>query len=301
MMKERGGLVNRFWLSRAAWVLTLAFCAASSGWSFAELDLDGARALYQQTQYRQALKILEPAQPKSPAAYALLGQCYYMLEDYKKASEALQKAVDADRSNSVYWDWLGRAYGRRAETSSFITAPSYASKTRQYFEKAVELDPENLDAIDDLFEYYLEAPGFLGGGKDKAAELSERIRQRAPAKYHSMQARLAEKDKKLDVAEREWRAAAEAAPNEAGRLIDLARFLARQARHAESDAAFEQAQELAPESVQLKFQRARTYVDAQRNLDQARTLLEEYLKSPLTPDDPPRSEAQKLLQKITKG
>ena len=286
---------------RLAILMGLALCAASPGWALAEPDMDAARAFYQKTQYRQALQLLEPAQPQSPAVFALRGQCYYMLEDFKKASEAFQKAVDADSGNSVFWDWLGRAYGRRAETSSFITAPSYASKARQHFEKAVELDPENLDATDDLFEYYLEAPGFLGGGKDKAAELSERIRQRAPAKYHAMQARLAEKDKRLDLAEREWRAAVEAAPTEAGRRIDLARFLALQARYAESDAAFDQARQLAPESVQLKFQRARTYVDANRNLDQARTLLEEYLNSPLTPDDPPRADAQELLRKIPRG
>ena len=37
------------------------------------------------------------------------------------------------------------------------------------FEKSVELDGKNLEAINDLFSYYLEAPGFLGGGLDKAA------------------------------------------------------------------------------------------------------------------------------------
>ncbi|MBI3933958.1 MAG: tetratricopeptide repeat protein [Acidobacteria bacterium] len=294
-------MVNRLLLQRFFSILLLAVGSVNWVWPLAEPDLDRAHSLYQRTQYHQALEILEPTQPKTAASYALLGQCYYMLEDYKKASEAFQKAVDADRGNSVYWDWLGRAYGKRAETSSFLTAPSYASKTRQYFEKAVELDAANLDAADDLIEYYLEAPGFLGGGAEKAAQLSERIRSRAPARYHSMQARLAEKDKKPAVAEQHWRAAVEAAPEEAGRLIDLARFLARQGRHSESDAAFEQAAHLAPDSVQLKFQRARTYIDSQRNLDQARALLQEYLNSPLTPDDPPRADAQKLLQKIVKG
>ena len=293
--------MNHSMVRRVAFLVALVQCAAGSAWSLAEPDMNAARALYQRTEYRQALQLLEPAEPKSPASHALLGQCYYRLEDYKKASEAFQKAVDAEADNSVYWDWLGRAYGRRAETSSFFTAPSYASKARQYFEKAVQLNSENLDATDDLFEYYLEAPGFLGGGKDKAAELSERVRQRAPGKYHSMQARLAEKDKKMDLAEREWRAAVEAAPNEPGRVIDLARFLARQGRHNESDARFDQARRLAPESVQLKFQRARTYIDAKRNLEQARTLLEEYLKAPLTPDDPPRRDAQELLRRIPTG
>ena len=31
----------------------------------------------------------------------------------------------------------------------------------------VELDSNNLDARDDLLSFYLEAPGFLGGGKTR--------------------------------------------------------------------------------------------------------------------------------------
>ena len=52
-------------------------------------------------------------------------------------------------------------------------APGHASKAHRYFEKAVELDPKNLEAMNDLFEYYLEAPGFLGGGFDKAQALAD--------------------------------------------------------------------------------------------------------------------------------
>lgn len=277
--------------------VVLALLASALGWVLADADLERARELYQRTQYREALRILEPSQPKTAPAYALTGQCYYLLEDFKKAGEALEKAVAADSRNSVYWDWLGRAYGKRAETSSFFTAPSYASQARQHFERAVQLDPQNLEALDDLFEYYLEAPGFLGGGVEKAAPLSERLREQAPAKYHSMQARLAEKRKQFAAAEQHWRQAASSAPSEAGRLVDLARFLARQGRHSESDTTFERAFQLAPQSPQVKFQRARTYLESGRNLDLARKLLQEYLVSSLTPDDPPRAEAERLLRK----
>ena len=74
-----------------------------------------------------------------------------------------------NRGNADYNLWLGRAYGRRAEISlQLITAPGFATKARQYFERSAQLNPYNLDAQSDLFEYYLEAPGFLGGGFDKA-------------------------------------------------------------------------------------------------------------------------------------
>ena len=93
----------------------------------------------------------------------------------------------------------------------------------------------------------------------------------------------------------------EAAPSEPGRLVDLARFLARQGRIAESDAAFEKAQQLDPDYAPLKFQRARAYIDSHRNTDLARKLLQEYLNSPLTPNDPPRAEAQRLLDQLSKS
>ena len=32
-----------------------------------------------------------------------------------------------------------------------------------------------MEALSDLFEYYLEAPGFLGGGSDKTQAMVERI------------------------------------------------------------------------------------------------------------------------------
>jgi hypothetical protein len=45
------------------------------------------------------------------------------------------------------------------------------------------------------------------------------------------------------------------------------------------------------------FERASAYVRAKKNLDIAKQLLERYLQSSLTPDDPPRAEAERLLRK----
>jgi hypothetical protein len=46
------------------------------------------------------------------------------------------------------------------------------------------------------------------------------------------------------------------------------------------------------------FDRASVYIKENRDLDEARKLLEQYLKSPLTPDDPPRERAEALLKKL---
>jgi tetratricopeptide (TPR) repeat protein len=125
---------------------------------------DEAAKLYASTDYEASLRLLTALPEKDAHVFDLIGRNYFRLGDFKKASEAYEKAVAADPSNSDYENWLGRAYGKRAETSSPFTAPGLASKARQHFERAFALNPRNRDAIDDLFEYYLEAPGFLAVG-----------------------------------------------------------------------------------------------------------------------------------------
>ncbi len=254
-------------------------------------DLTAPRALYQKTEYEQALKAIGNRQDQP--ALQLAGQCYIGLEDYKKAIDVLEQAATDSESHM----WLGRAYGRRAETAMPLLAPRYASKARQAFEKAVELDPKNILAMNDLFEYYLQAPGFLGGGKDKAEALSRRIAALNKAEGHYAQARLKEDRKDYIGAEPEYRAAIEADPKEAGRVLDLARFLARRNRIIESDAVFAKAEALAPNAPKVLYAKAETYIEQKRKLPEARQLLERYLKSDLTPDDASRKQARKLLEK----
>jgi tetratricopeptide (TPR) repeat protein len=261
-------------------------------------ELDHARKLYNLTDFDQSLQALQPIPQKDGAVYELMGRDYYMLAEYKKASEALEKAIAANPDCSECALWLGRAYGRRAETSNPFSAPGYASKARQFFEKAVQMDPKNLDALSDVFDYYLEAPGFLGGGLDKAEAIGARISEISPAEGYSAQAKLAEHRKQFGAAEEQLRRAIDVAPQQIGKFIELARLLARQGRYQESDQAVARAETIAPNSPRLLYAKADIYIKTGRHLDMARTLLERYIASPLTPDDPPRSDAEKLLRKM---
>src|SRR5579864_5924792 len=114
---------------RGSWLLRIGVVLASAALLSADAaDLDRARQFYQQTKYQEALQLLESQPASSGDFYELIGKCYYMLGQYKKATEALEKAIDKDARNSDYFDWLGKIYGKRAETSTFVTAWSYAGK-----------------------------------------------------------------------------------------------------------------------------------------------------------------------------
>jgi tetratricopeptide (TPR) repeat protein len=229
-------------------IVSMLLCAAvvlAAG----SADWDKAHQLYQRTEYRQSLALL-PKNSVDVPTLQLIGQNYFMLGEYKQATEVFEKAVAVDPKNAVCFHWLGRTYGRRAETGNPFTAPGYATKARQLFEKSIELDPANQEAVNDLFDFYLEAPGFLGGGLHKAEQLANHIAKLDAAEGFYAQAQLADKRKEFDAAEAHL------------------------------------------------YERASTYIKDQRNLHEARELLERYVKSPLTPDDPPREHAAALLKKI---
>ena len=260
-----------------------------------------AQKLYNSTNFEQSLTVLQAIQPKDGPVFALMGRDYYMQAEFRRATDVLEKAVQIDPANAEYALWAGRAWGRRAETSGPFTAPGYASRARQYLEKSVQLNPMNLEVQSDLFEYYLDAPGFLGGGLDKAETTAARMTQISPAEGQWAEAKIAEKRKQSRTAEAHLRRAVELAPQQVGKILELARFLTRQGRYQEAEQSFARAEKVAPNSPRVIFGRASVYVEAHRNLEIAQELLKRYMTMDLQPDDPPKREAARLLREAHGG
>lgn len=278
-------------------VLTgILFLAAVAGASTEVVQR--ASDLYEHTDYAASLHILAADPAPDAAGYMLTGKNYFMSGDYKKAVEFFEKAHTITPNSSDCELWLGRAWGRRAETGGWLMATAHASKARQHFERAVALDPNNREAKNDLFDFYLNAPGFLGGGLDKAEAHAHSIATERPAESEFELAQVAEKRKDYATAESHLRRAVEFAPAEAGRVVDLARYLAKRGRLKESDELFEHARKMAPNQPRFLFAEASVKVENHRDTEHARALLETYLHASLTPDDPPRQEAEKLLRHI---
>ena len=284
-------------LSRFITVVVRAGLALVCVISLSAQNLTRAEDLYRHTKYEQSLALLDENATDAQTTF-LIGRDYFMLGDFKKAAEYIQSSVTAQPLNSEYMDWLGRAYGRRAETTFPVLAPALASKARQAFEHAVALDPKNSEALSDLFEYYLEAPGFLGGGYDKALAVADKISAVDPTEGYFAKAQLAQKHREFNDAEQHLRQAAALAPHQVGRLIDLAKFLAKQGRTRESDAVFVQAQRLDPNAPKLWFARADALIKQKRNVQEARNLLEKYVRASITVDDPPKDDALQLLKQV---
>lgn len=259
--------------------------------------VDQAERLFRKTDYAGALNMLKN-QPRTPEVLFIEGRCWYYLSDHKRAVQTFEQLTQREPRSGLYMNWLGKAWGRRAESANVFQAPGFASRAREAFEKAVALDSTHKDSLEDLFQFYLEAPGMLGGGLEKAERLLPLIKKADPAGYYTALAQIAEKKRDYQAAESHLKQAAMAVPRAAGKMVDLARFLARRGRMKEAEVVFSEVAKVAPADRARLFAQAEVYVESKTNPSEARKLLTQYLSMPLTPDDPPRRDAEKLLKKI---
>src|ERR1700739_258497 len=145
------------------------------------------------------------ANPKDAEAHNLLCRVYYQEARWDDAIHECEIAVQLIPLDSGYHLWLGRAYGEKANSIHSIKAYPLAKKVRGEFERAVELDSGNVDALSDLGEFYTAAPGIVGGGKKKAQGVAQAVEQYEPARAYELEGRLAEKEKNYVLAETEFK------------------------------------------------------------------------------------------------
>ena len=222
--------------------------------------------------------------PNDAEAYNLLCRAYMQLEDWDRGIVACQKAVAQSPQSSDYHLWLGRIYGQKADHVSFLTAAGLAKKVRTEFETAVRLDPANLEARSDLADFYLEAPGIVGGGKDKAAEQARQLATVDPRESNLILARIAEKNKDLSGAEDHFREAIKVSDGKPGAWLNLAQFYQRSGQVLKMKDAVQQA--LARENNTHILMPAARVLIRQRDLPQAIELLRRYIASGTVEDDP---------------
>jgi tetratricopeptide (TPR) repeat protein len=100
----------------------------------------------------------------------------------------------------------------------------------------MQLDPRDVQAQRDLIEFYLLAPGILGGDARKAEEVAEQIAAIDTAQGFLAKARIAEFQKNQAQAETMLRRAAEVRPPLYKAQIALAEFYLASGRHNEERA-----------------------------------------------------------------
>jgi tetratricopeptide (TPR) repeat protein len=141
----------------------------------------------------------QPADPVLDQARALLNT-----NQAEKASDLLEKAIAAKPNDPVRHYLLGEAYGMQAGQVNMFKAASLAGKARDEFAKAVQVDPNCIEARMDLMEFYLRAPSIMGGDEEKAREQANEIRKRNAFEGHRAFAAIASAKKDMNAARAEY-------------------------------------------------------------------------------------------------
>lgn len=249
----------------------------------------------------KVLKLRTTASANDAEAWHLLCRSYYAKAQWDEAIAAAKRAVELKPGSSDYHLWLGRSYGEKAEslgTWHWMSALSLAGKTRSEFEKAVELDGNNVGARSDLAEFYAEAPGIVGGGKDKARRQAEQLAPKDAAAAYWITGLLAEKDKDLAAAEREYRAAVDASKGDGGRWLDLASFYKRAGRTADMQHAIDKAVAAERKRGEVFYEAATILYESGLDLGAAAKLVRHYLDSENKVEEAPAFRAHYLLGNI---
>jgi tetratricopeptide (TPR) repeat protein len=246
----------------------------------------------------QALNSRIQTNRQDAEAYHLLCRAYYMVQRWDDAISNGERAISLNANDSNYHLWLGRAYGEKADSSNFLVAIELAKKVREHFERAVQLDGNNLSARSDLAEFYVDAPGFLGGGKDKARAQANVIIQSDAPSAHWILAIIAEKDKKYDLAEQEYKTSLQSSGMRAEEWLNIASFYKRRKRLDDMEQAINKAVADPKGNQHVLYEAAELLNGVGRNLGFATQLLRRYISGGDPDPEAPLFQAHYLLGSI---
>jgi tetratricopeptide (TPR) repeat protein len=242
--------------------------------------------LFDARKYQEARAALLPYGQRDANAAFYLGKIEMESNDAGKAAEWFERAVNMNPKSAVYYDWLGRAYGTQAQHASKFKLPFLARKTRNAWETALALDPDNLDVRDDLITYYTQAPGFMGGSKEKARNMALEIKKRNPYRGSAATANLCAAAKDIACVERELQEMVRGYPDSATVYASLAAFYANQKQFDKAFGVLDQRLRTKPNELTTLYQVGRTAALSGQNLDRGEQALKAYLASP-TPERGP--------------
>ncbi len=235
------------------------------------------------------------AHPQDAVAHNLLCRTYYSEQRWPEAIDECQRAVELQPVESEFHTWLGRSYGEAAEHASWFTALNLARKVHAEFEDAVRLAPHSSAALSDLGEYAVEAPGFLGGGLDKAESIAQQLQPIDAEAYHAQLARIAHKRKDPQSQERELKLAIAQSAAPAHAWMQLASFEAWRGDYAAMEQAIRNGLASDPQHDSALMDGASILIRHKYDSALAQNLLQMYITSQHTTEESPVFAAETML------
>ena len=240
----------------------------------------------------QVVAALAKARPEDPAVRVL--QPRLLLQDPGKSKQALAFAEDLVEDAPDYAPghlWLGNAYANRIGQVGSFSQATMAPRLRRTLERAIELDANLHEARSALMEYYLQAPGIVGGSVEKARAQAAELQRRDPPRGYYALGRLAQYEDRLDDARRHYLDAYAARPSNPVYRMS-AGIIHQDARDwAKAFAVFDLWTREEPKAAGAWYQLGRTAVLSGQRLDDGVAAFRRFLALPEQPGQPEHKHA----------
>jgi tetratricopeptide (TPR) repeat protein len=188
-------------VSRPLLLLVALGSFAAAALADTQADFASAVALYNACRYSDARRIFEQiavTRPDDPEVNFHLGRLALWFDDEVSGLAYLEKAARHAPDDARIQNALGDAYGLTAQRAGIFSKYGWAKRCQAAYERAVQLDPQNVDCHWSLLNYCQQAPWIAGGGMNKAYAQAAEIQKLDPMSGRIAFATLYLAEKKYD-------------------------------------------------------------------------------------------------------
>lgn len=254
-----------------------------------------AFAAFDQGKHQEAqsifLKLVDSPEQKNQALMYLgwlnLGQ-----GKTESAIEYIEQALKVEPNTADELTLSGDIYCNHAQRASMFKALKIAKTCIAQYEKAVKLEPENVDSLMTAMQFYFGAPSFAGGSTEKGNALLEKLKTLSPEHATTYQIAELDRSKKIDAALSLADELAKKGFNSASNQYMIARFY-RDKKHYDKALPLFVSMDRFSETTKTRWfirdsllQRGEILMIDNRDIPQAIKLIEEYKQNNKNPGDP---------------
>jgi tetratricopeptide (TPR) repeat protein len=188
------------------------------------------------------------ANAKNDSALHCLGTLALETEDFDRAEDSFEKAIDV-AARPGHRVALALALRAHAVTLGMFRARPLMGRMKTELETALAQNPNLIDALYVLLQYYAQIPAAFGGDMPRARGYAATLLKLNPERGHIGLAFIAEQENNLVLAEREYRVAIATRPDSEPAYSVLGAFYRRQERWTDAIPMYEKASRTLPQTA----------------------------------------------------
>ena len=184
-----------------------------------------------------------------------------VLMDKDDFKPAIAKIIDAQKGGEDTIDLsllLTEAYAGRINQVGNLKKMKLAKKIKKSSEHSLQLDPDNVEALDGLIQFHMQAPGIAGGDKKQAHTLLTKLIALKPIRGHMLSAQLLAEEDKMAEAKVHLDKAIAIDPKNTDVLMGKAAMEIEQEQYAQAIATYETCLAIEADNWECRYQLGKT-------------------------------------------